>query len=88
MISRLVVELTTKSKEKIDYNIGSALQGVLMKTIDSQYAQKLHEKSLNPYSQYFFKNKNKLYWVINTFTKEAREEIRVAFFVNKVMDFL
>lgn len=50
MISRIVVELKTLSKEKIDYNIGSALQGVLMNIIDTQYAQRLHEQSLNPYS--------------------------------------
>lgn len=87
MISRLVVELNTLIKERIDYNIGSALQWVLMKTIDSQYAQKLHEQSLNPYSQYLFKNKNKLYWVINTFTKEAKEHIIVPFLENKVEDF-
>ena len=87
MISRLVVELKTLSKEKIDYNIGSALQGVLMKIIDTEYADKLHEQSLNPYSQYFFKNKDKLYWIINTFTKEARENIIKPFLENRVDDF-
>lgn len=87
MISRIVVELKTLSKEKIDYNIGSALQGVLMNIIDTQYAQRLHEQSLNPYSQYFFKNKNKLYWVISTFTKEARDYIIKPFLEDKVDDF-
>lgn len=57
MISRIIVELKTLSKEKIDYNIGLALREV----IDIRYAQRLHEPSLNPYSQYFLKNKNKLY---------------------------
>lgn len=87
MISRLIVELKTFSKEKIDYNIGSALQGVLMNIIDTAYADKLHEQSLNPYSQYFFKNKGKLYWVINTFTAEARKKIIQPFLEDEVDDF-
>ena len=52
---------------------GPYMQGVLMESIDSDYAQFLHELPFNPYSQYCYKDKEtaKLIWHISVLTDEA-----------------
>ena len=87
MISRIVIQLRTQSKESVNYNVGSALQGVLMNVMDGDYATKMHEQKLNPYSQYFYRCGKRMYWVINTLTEEARQYIISPFLENKCGEF-
>ena len=49
MYAKLRIELDSS---QISYQQSSNLQGVLMEQIDTDYAQELHQYSLNPYSQY------------------------------------
>lgn len=72
MIYRLTMEFTVDKSQKIDYNIGSVLQGIMMTFLDRDYGDILHKQSLRPYSQYFEIKNNKYYWIINTLTEEAK----------------
>lgn len=75
MIYRLAMEFTVDKKQKIDFNIGSVLQGIMMTFLDRDYGDELHRQSLRPYSQYFEAKNGKYYWIINTLTEEAKEGI-------------
>lgn len=75
MIYRLTMEFTLDKKQKIDYGIGSVLQGIMMTFLDRDYGDMMHKQSLRPYSQYFEIKDNKYYWIINTLTDEAKSEI-------------
>ena len=75
MIHKLIIEFTLDKKQKIDYNIGSVLQGIMMTFLDRDYGEILHRQSLKPYSQYFEIKDGKYYWIINTLTEEAKEKI-------------
>lgn len=72
MIYRLTMEFTVDKNQKIDYNIGSVLQGIMMTFLDRDYGDILHKQSLRPYSQYFEIKNNKYYWIINTLTEESK----------------
>lgn len=72
MIYRLTMEFTVDKSQKIDYNIGSVLQGIMMTFLDRDYGDILHKQSLRPYSQYFEIKNNKYYWIINTLTEESK----------------
>lgn len=79
MLARL--ELFLKSDSDIGSYQSSNLQGIIMQNIDAEYADKLHEGRLNPYSQYLVseceenENNYKNIWVIQTFSKEAYQNI-------------
>lgn len=72
MYAKLRIELDSS---QISYQQSSNLQGVLMEQIDTDYAQELHQYSLNPYSQYVVKEKDKTVWYICTVNEEACENI-------------
>ena len=72
MYAKLRIELDSS---QISYQQSSNLQGVLMEQIDTDYAQELHQYSLNPYSQYVVKEKDKTVWYICTVYEEAYENI-------------
>ena len=73
MYAKLRIELDSS---QISYQQSSNLQGVLMEQIDTDYAQELHQYSLNPYSQYVVKEKDKTVWYICTVNEEALEELK------------
>lgn len=73
MFAKLKMEIS--SVEKISYNKASVFQGVLFERIDPEYADQLHTQNLHPYSQYIYKDEDKLYWVINTLDKESYDRI-------------
>lgn len=72
MYAKLRIELDSS---QISYQQSSNLQDVLMEQIDTDYAQELHQYSLNPYSQYVVKEKDKIVWYICTVNEEAYENI-------------
>lgn len=77
MLSKLIIKL--EKKEGLNQNIGSLLQGVIMEKLEGEYAQKLHNSDLNPYSQNVIFRESYIQWTICTMTKEAREKIALRF---------
>lgn len=73
MLSRLKIQLYTK--DNISFQKASLFQGVIMEQIDKEYAVKLHQDGLHPYSQSIKYNGDKLIWNINTMNQEAYEQI-------------
>ena len=75
MIATLTMELETPEELFFSYQKSSLLQGVLMEHISPDYALKLHENGLKPYSQSVIVKKGKTIWQINVLCKEAYEKI-------------
>lgn len=61
--------------KKININQGSTFQGFLMEKLDTFYAQKLHEESLRPYSQYLKNISDKGIWCINLYNVEVENKM-------------
>lgn len=72
MYAELRMELAST---EITYQQSSNLQGVLMETIDTDYAAMLHGNQTNPYSQYLLRVGEKTIWNIRTMTEEAYDYI-------------
>lgn len=72
MYAELKMEL---EGEELSYKKSSNLQGVIMENIDEEYAERLHQSSLNPYSQCLLKEEGKIIWKICTVTEEAYEHL-------------
>ena len=72
MLARLTIEL---QDDRVSYRNASALQGVLFEKISPAYADFLHKQSMHPYSQYAVKKDGKVYWIIQTLSREAYHEI-------------
>ena len=81
------LDMQIEIKEKADYNISSVLQGVMMEKIEPEYAGKLHDTAVNPYSMVFYKEGDRYIWRINTFNNEAKEKIIDVFMNPTVKDF-
>ena len=73
MLAELVLKIDDGTKP-LDERAGSVMQGVLMHLIDADYAAKLHQTGINPYSQCLLKEEC-LEWHIRTTTEEAFEKI-------------
>lgn len=87
MLSRLILELDTQ--EKIDYRKSSIFQSILLNKTNEEYAIKMHEMNLRPYSQYVFYDvkKEKAYWNIMTTSEEAYENLIVPIENDEFSDF-
>lgn len=73
MLARLEIQL--ECKEKLNYQMSSLFQGVLMENIRTTYAEQLHESKLHPYTQHLeYRDKN-WYWIVTTLNQEAEREI-------------
>lgn len=84
MLAELRLKLQTEGE--LDVYQSSNLHGVIMETIDTEYAEKLHGLKLNPYSQHVEK-RDGLEWIITTYTKEAYDHIISPFMDDKITDF-
>lgn len=82
MYAELRLELESN---EINYRHSSNLQGVIMETIDSRYADELHGNQINPYSQCLLREKEITVWKICTMTDEAYEKIILP--MSKVSEF-
>jgi len=74
MLSRIDLVLGRKD---INIQMGSLFHGFLMEVIDSDYAYTLHQRNLNPFSQYIFfdKEENSYVWRVNGLTEEVYEKM-------------
>lgn len=68
MIATLTMELEVPEGVFFSFQKSSLLQGVLMEHISPEYALKLHENGLKPYSQSVIVKKGKTFWQINIWT--------------------
>ena len=72
MLARLSLQLDT---DQINFQKASVMQGVLLKSIDEEYAEKMHQQGYHPYSQYIEKGSTSSKWIINTLNEEAYNKI-------------
>lgn len=77
MLATLEIKIKPQNNILLKRNYGSLFHGYLISKINKEYAEKLHNFKLNPYSQYFYfdKSKNSYIWKISTLNKEAKENI-------------
>ena len=73
MLAKL--EMKLGETELMSYQMSSLFHGMLMELISEDYAEKLHESRLHPYSQHLEKRNNEWYWIVNTLNDEAKNEI-------------
>lgn len=64
-----------KPDKPLNFNNSSLFQGVLMENIPSEYADYLHNISVLPYSQSLEIIGDEYFWIINTLTQQAKEQI-------------
>lgn len=72
MYKKLKIELAT---DKIDFRKSSCFQGALFELMDTDYVSILHQQNRHPYSQYVYKNKDKVYWTICTCDDDSIQQI-------------
>lgn len=77
MLSRIILDINTTDNKPMSYYKAVALQGVLMESIDEEYAEFLHVSGLHPYSQCVVRNDNHNRWIINALDKETYNRIIV-----------
>lgn len=77
MLASLIIKIKPRDNAVIKKDYGSLFHGYLFSKLNSDYADKLHSLSLNPYSQYsYFDKKDNVYvWKISTLNEEAKEKI-------------
>lgn len=73
-------ELILKCEKNFaSYNMGSLMHGVLMERIQTEYADKLHEDGLKPFSQYVLPCDEGMKWTVNCLNDECAEQFDRAF---------
>lgn len=77
MFAKLQIELEC---DKLSYHQSSNLHGVLMKTMDTEYAGYLHTLQVNPFSQSLIVKDSKKIWNVNTLDRLAYEQIILPLF--------
>ena len=77
MFAKLQMELETEKKERLTYQKAVLLQGVLMEHVKPEYAVKMHESALHPYSQWIVSHNDRNQWNICTTNEEAFQQMIV-----------
>lgn len=82
MLSTVEFVLDWQDETKATPQLGSVFHGLIMESISPEYAGRLHEQTLRPFSQNirFDKSRNLTVWTIHTLTEEASEEIHGVFY--------
>ncbi len=69
------IKINLPETEKLDQSMCSLMHGMLMQTIRTEDAEKLHAMSLRPFSQYLAFDNDAPCWYINTYTDEAADQL-------------
>ena len=69
------------------YYQSSNMQGVLMEQISAEYAERLHEQGIKPYSQCLLIGEEKE-WIVKTCTREAYQEMILPLLDTEFTDFM
>lgn len=66
MIKKIKLEIKLPEGCKVNSSMGSILHGVLMELVTPNFAEKMHQVGLRPYSQYVYydRDSHKAYWII------------------------
>ncbi|MDO4492121.1 MAG: CRISPR-associated endoribonuclease Cas6 [Lachnospiraceae bacterium] len=76
MLSKLELQIEYAHREKLSYQISSAMHGILMEYVDPEYAGRLHENGRKPFHQYVTDmTEHSFTWTVCTLNQEAREQI-------------
>ncbi|MBO8159675.1 CRISPR-associated endoribonuclease Cas6 [Thermosyntropha sp.] len=76
MLAHLEIHLSPAENGELPYpQMGSLLHGWLMENLDKNYAEKLHQPELKPFSQYLERKKEQAIWHISTLNRESFEHI-------------
>ena len=86
MLSRFEYHL--QSEQPLSIHMSSLFHGALMELVDEDFASRVHEQSLHPYSQHLEKRDGEWYWIINSLSEEADGVIRNALQDKKGFHFL
>ncbi len=79
MIHKLQIRFKKNDECGYERYMGSLMQGVLMEYISGEYAEKMHESQMHPYSQYVCRENDRIVWNITALNDEAREKITDVF---------
>ena len=85
-VAHLTLELQADN-EYFNYHKTSILQGIIMQEIHPDYASKLHEQGLKPYSQYLQREGEAYVWHIKTLNEEATDQIIAALMKDSFREF-
>lgn len=86
MLAELRMKLES-DKPELGYYQSSNMQGVLMERLENEYAERLHEQGLKPYSQYLWGGEEKE-WIVHTFTQDAYQNIMVPLLDGRFTEFV
>lgn len=75
MIQQIKIKLQPDGKRNFSFQLGSVMQGVIMKLIDDDYAARLHKAELHPYSQYIISHGGTLEWTVSALDDDAGQII-------------
>ena len=73
MLAKL--EMKLDQKEGMTSQMSSSMHGALMELLPEEYAQRLHESRLHPYTQHLELRNGDWYWVVTALNEEASEKI-------------
>ena len=73
MLAKL--EMKLDQKEGMTTQMSSSMHGALMELLPEEYAQRLHESRLHPYTQHLELRNGDWYWVVTALNEEASEKI-------------
>lgn len=71
MLTQVEIELQLPEGMKLNQSMGSVMQGVLMEKTDSEWAERMHQMEVRPYSQYVIWQDGKALWRLQALTDEA-----------------
>ena len=69
------LEMKLDQKEGMTSQMSSSMHGALMELLLEEYAQRLHESRLHPYTQHLELRNGDWYWVVTALNEEASEKI-------------
>ncbi|MCD8090357.1 MAG: CRISPR system precrRNA processing endoribonuclease RAMP protein Cas6 [Clostridiales bacterium] len=83
------IELLLDDREHfINRNMGSLFHGALMEMLPFEYAERLHENSLKPFSQYTYFTNEGTVWRINCLNDECSERFNKALIIKAISVFI
>lgn len=86
MLAQLELSLVADGGE-ITYRKASRLQGVLMERISTEYAERLHEQNVHPYSQSLILNGHDVAWRVCALNEEAYQQVIIPLLSEKFTSF-
>ena len=71
MLTLAETELHLPEGILLNQSFGSVFHGALISELDREWAEKMHEQRVRPYSQYLLVKEGKPYWRLAALTEEA-----------------